>query len=184
MLDRAGITWIFDEDGDIRVRFRSDQQPWIDAVFYEFDTAKADWSMRGEFLGASALQQPDGTTRWEVPVRDGLRPTAVAQKVVDLYLMPRTGGVSMQIHSSIAPLDQPMPMHIKVKPGADQIARIEQAFPRFVAARDERDLWMSGGATGARVDEADFVDLVGEAFDIGLEMFRGPFTGWMYSREV
>lgn len=183
-LDHAGITWSFDDDGDVRVRTRSSQQPWIDAVFYEFDVAKGDWSMRGQFLNGRAVPQSNGMTQWEVPLRGDLRPTAIAQKVVDVYLMPRSGGVGMQVHALIAPQDQPRSIHIKIAPSAEQVSRIERAFPRFVGAGDQRQYWMSGGATGAGVDEAEFTDLVREAFHVGLEMFEGPFTGWMYAREV
>ena len=100
-----------------------------DAVFYEFDTAKADFSMRGQFLNGRAVPQDNGMTRWEVPLDSGHEPTAVAQKVVTVYLMPRPGSVSIQIHASIAPLAQPRPMHIKVIPGSQQVSKIEREYP-------------------------------------------------------
>lgn len=183
VLDRAGVTWTYDNDGDIRVRFRSGQQPWTDVVFYEFDAAKADFSMRGQFLNARAVPQANGMTRWEVPL-GGLEPTAVAQKVVTVYLMPRPGGVGMQVHASIAPMEQPRPMHIKVIPGTQQVNRIERAFPGFVGRGDNKQYWMTGGATGTRVDEADLLDMLSQTRQVGLEMFNGPFTGWLYSTDV
>lgn len=186
-LDRAGVTGSYDDDGDIRVRFRSSQQPWTDVVFYEFDAVKADFSMRGQFLNGRAVPQANGMTRWEVPF-GGLQPTAVAQKVVTVFLMPRPGAVGIQIHASIAPAQQPDPMHIKLVPGRDQVSRIESAFPGFVGRAETRDgssqFWMSGGVIGKRVDEDDLLDMLCTTFDVGLEMFEGPFTGWMYTTDV
>lgn len=183
-LDRAGVSWSFDKDGDVRVRFRSSQQPWIDAVFYEFDTAQADFSMRGQFLNGRAVPQGNGMTSWEVPLDLGYEPTAVAQKVVTMYLMPRPGNVNVQIHAAIAPLGQQRPMHIKVVPGSTQVNKIEREYPGFVGTTGGTHFWMSCGVTGTDVDEADFVDMVRTASDVGLAMFDGPFTGWLYSTDV
>lgn len=143
--------------------------------------------MRGQFLNARAVPQANGLTRWEVPL-GGYAPTAVAQKVVTVYLIPRPGGVGIQVHASIAPSSQPRPMHIKVIPGRDQVSRIERSYPGFVGRAETRDggsqFWMSGGVTGKRVDEDDLLDMLRTTFDVGLEMFDGPFTGWMYSTDV
>lgn len=182
VLDRAGVTWNYDDDGDVRVRFRGRHQ--TDAVFYEFDTAKADFSVRGQFLNARAVPQGNGMTRWEVPLDSGHEPTAVAQKVVTVYLMPRPGSVRVQIYASIAPLDQPRPMHIKVIPGSLQVNRIEREYPGFVGREGNRNFWMSSGLKGTRVDEMEFCNMVGTLSLVGFDMFDGPFTGWAYSRDV
>ena len=183
-LSRVGVTWVYDDDGDIRIRFRSGEQPWIDVVFYEFDAAKVDFSMRGQFLNGRAVPQGDGMTRWEVSTADGLQPTAVAQKVVTVYLMPRSGGVGAQIHASIAPLDQPRPMHIKVIPGSEQVSMIERAFPGFLGRGDNKHFWISGGLTGCHVGDAELLDMLRTMFQIGLQMFDGPFAGWLYSTDL
>ena len=183
-LDRAGVTWNYDDDGDVRVRFRSSRPPSTDLVFYEFDTAKADFSMRGQFLNGRAVPQDNGMTRWEVPLNSGHEPTAVAQKVVTVYLMPRPGSVSVQIHASIAPLAQPRPMHIKVIPGRQQVSRIERQFPGFVGTEGNTHFWMSSAVTGTHADEAEFRNLIHTTSQVGLAMFDGPFTGWMYSTDV
>lgn len=183
-LDQAGMTWSYDDDGDVRIRFRSGQQPWIDVVFYKFDAGNQDFSMRGQFLKGHAIPQANGMTRWEVPLESGHTPTAEAQKVVTIYLMPRSGGISVQIHAAIAPLEQPRPMHIKIRPEDQQISRIEEDFPGFVRAGDSRQVWMSTRVTGARVAETDFCDMVLTASQVGLAMFDGPFTGWLFSRDV
>lgn len=183
-LDSVGVTWSYDDDGDLRVRFRSGQQPWTDAVFYEFDSTKLDFSMRGQFLNGRAVPQENGPTRWEVPIKDGLEPTAVAQKVVTVYLIPRPGGVGIQIHASISPQNQARPMHIKIIPGSQQVDRIERDFPGFVGTGDNKRFWMSGGVAGTRVDESDLLNIVRTSFQVGLGMFEGPFTGWLYSTDV
>lgn len=183
-LDRAGVTWSFDDHGDIRVRFRSGQQPWIDAVFYEFfSTPDGRLSIRGQFLNGRAVPEANGRTRWEVPVNGSL-PTAVAQKVVTVYLMPRPGALAIQIHAAIAPLEQPRPMHIRINPGDDQLGRIERTFPGFSRRWNNDECWMSGQATGGRVDEETLLSLLGTTRRVGLEMFDRPFTGWMYAIEV
>jgi hypothetical protein len=181
-LDHAGMTWSYDDDGDVRIRFRSGQQPWIDVVFYRFDAQ--DFSMRGQFLNGRAVPQANGMTRWEVPLESGHTPTAVAQKVVTIYLMPRPGGVSVQIHAAIAPLEQPRPMHIKIRPEDRQVSRIEKDFPGFVRAGDSKQVWMSTRVGGTRVAETDFCDMVMTAAEVGLAMFDGPFTGWLFPRDV
>lgn len=183
MLDRAGVTWNYDNDGDIRVRFRSSQQPWTDAVFYEFDTVKADFSIRGQFLNARAVPQANGRMGWEVP-RGGIQPTALAQKVVTVYLIPQAGYVRVQVHAAIAPLDQPRPMHIKVIPGRPQVTKIEETFPGFVGTGDSEAYWMSSAPTGTDVGEADFLALLRSTGQVGLHMLDGAFTGWMHSRDV
>jgi hypothetical protein len=183
-LDRAGVTWSLDDDGDIRVRFRSGQQPWTDAVFYEFfDTPDGRLSIRGQFLNGRAVQEGNGRTRLEVP-SDGPLPTAVAQKVVTVYLMPRRGALALQIHAAIAPLGQPRPMHIRINPGNDQLGRIERTFPGFSRRWGNDECWMSGEVTGGHVDEETLLDLLGTARQVGLEMFDHAFTGWMYGTEV
>lgn len=183
-LDQAGATWSYDDDGDVRLRIRSGQQPWTDAVFYEFDATKADFSIRGQFLEGHAVQQENGMTRWEVPLASGHRPTAIAQKVVTVYLMPRPGGINVQIHASIAPLEQPRPMHLKIKPGSQQVSRIEREFPGLVGTGDSRQLWLSTRMRGTRVDETEFSDMVRTLSEAGLAMFDGPFTGWLFPRDV
>lgn len=180
VLDRAGVTWTYDDDGDIRVRFRSRQQPWTDVVSYQLT---ADFSLRGQFLNGRAVPQANGMTRWEVD-RGHLQPSAVAQKVVTVYLIPHAGYVRVQVHAAIAPLDQPRPMHIKVIPGSQQVSRIERAFPGFIGTGDSKAYWMSGAPTGTHVEEQDFLALLSTARQVGLDMFDGPFTGWMYSRDI
>ncbi|WP_027862590.1 hypothetical protein [Marmoricola sp. URHB0036] len=183
-LDRAGVTWNYDDDGDVRVRFRSSQPPGTDAVFYEFDTAKANFSIRGRFLNARAVPDENGMTMWEVPLDSGHEPTAVAQKVVTVYLMPRPGSVSVQIHASIAPLDQPRPMHIKVIPGSQQVSRIERQFSGFVGTEGNTHFWMSSAVARTHVDEMQFRNMIQITSQVGLAMFDGPFTGWLYSTDV
>ena len=114
----------------------------------------------------------------------GHTPTAVAQKVVTIYLMPRPGGISVQIHAAIAPLEQPRPMHIKIRPGDQQVSRIENDFPGFVRAGDAKQVWMSTRVGGTQVAEEAFHDMVMTASEVGLAMFEGPFTGWLFSRDV
>lgn len=183
-LDRAGVTWSYDDDGDVRVRFRSSQPPGIDAVFYEFDTAKQDFSVRGRFLNGRAVPQGNGTSTWEVPLDSEHEPTAVAQKVVTVYLTPRPGSMSIQIHASIAPLAQSRPMHIKVIPGSQQVGRIEREFPGFTGTAGATHFWMSSAITGTNVDETEFRNVVQATSQVGLAMFDGPFTGWLYSTDL
>ncbi|MDX2401415.1 hypothetical protein [Microbacterium algeriense] len=183
VLDRANIAWNYDEDGDIRVRFRSSQEPWTDLVFYEFDTSKADWSVRGSFLGAQRTPLGDGTERWDAP-RDSLQPTALAQKVVDVYLIPKAEGVGIQIHAAVAPLRQPHPMHITVVPGDQKVSSIERSYPRYVGKHSEEGFWFSGGATGAGIAEENFIGMLREASAIGLEMFDHQFSGWFVSADI
>ena len=183
-LDRAGVAWSYDDDGDVRIRFRSGQQPWIDAVFYEFDAVKQDFSIRGQFLKGHAIPQGNGTTRWEVPLGSGHAPTAVAQKVVTIYLTPRPDGISVQVHASIAPLEQPRPMHIKIRPGSQQVSKIEKEFLGFVGTGDSKQFWMSTRMRGTRVPEMNFCDMVITVSEAGLAMFDGPFTGWLFARDV
>ncbi|MBF4766606.1 hypothetical protein ISU10_02350 [Nocardioides agariphilus] len=180
-LGRAGLTWSFDEDGDVRVRFRSSQQPWIDAVFYRLNQ---DFSISGQFLNGHAVPQGNNTTRWEVPLDAGREPTAIAQKVVSVYFMPRPGQVALQIHASIAPLNQPRPMHIKIIPGGQQISQIERAYPGFVGHQGSTQFWVSSAITGSSVDGVTFEQVVRTASSVGLEMFEGPFTGWLYSTDL
>ncbi len=140
--------------------------------------------MRGQFLNGRAMPQGNGMTQWEVPLTAGLNPTAVAQKVVTVYLMPRLGGVSVQIHASVAPMNQPRPMHIKVIPGIQEVSKIERVFPGFVGKGDSKRFWVSSGFTGTQVDEENLLDMLRTTFDVGLHMFEGQFTGWMYSTDV
>ena len=183
-LDRAGVTWNYDGDGDIKVRFRSTEPPGTDVVFYEFDTAKADFSIRGQFLNARATRQADGATRWEVPADSVHEPTAVAQKVVTAYLMPRLGRLDIQVHASIAPLAQQRSMHLKVIPGREQISRIEKQFSGFVGTEGNTHFWMSSALSGTHVDELAFRDAIRAISLVGIAMFDGPLTGWMYSTEA
>ncbi|WP_206475283.1 hypothetical protein [Microbacterium sp. KRD172] len=182
-LDRASIAWSYDEDGDVRVRFRAAQEPWTDLVFYEFDTDKADWSVRGRFLGAQRTPLGDGSERWDAP-HDGQRPTSLAHKVVDIYLIPEPGGVVIQIHAAVAPLKQPRPMHITVVPGDQQISSIERSYPRYTGKHSEAGFWFSGGATGSDVAEEYFIEMLREASGIGLKMFEYQFSGWFVSADV
>ena len=141
--------WTYDDDGDVRFRVQSSQQPWVDAVFYELDPVRADFSVRGLFLDGKATPQGDGTSRWEVSLESGHTPTAVARKIVTVYFMPRPGSVSVQIHASFVPTPSPRPMRVKLIPQAEQIRRIEREFPGFVGAGDETNFWMS--AAGHRL---------------------------------
>jgi hypothetical protein len=184
VLDRARVAWNYDDDGDVRVRFRSSQPPGIDLVFYQFDTATADFSMRGQFLRGRAVPQDNGMMRWEVPLDSGHEPTAVAQKVVTVYLMPRPGSVNVQIHASISPLSQPRPSHIKVIPGDRQVNWIERQFPGFVRTESNTHFWISSAVTGVHVDEMEFLNLIHTCSQVGLAMFDGPFTGRMYSTDA
>ncbi|AQX81543.1 hypothetical protein BWO91_17640 [Plantibacter flavus] len=184
-LDRIGVTWSYDNDGDIRVRFRSGDHPWTDVVYYEL---QQDYSIRGEFLNGRAVPQGNGMTQWEVPLDVEHQPTAIAQKVVTVYLTPRHGGVTVQIHAAVSPLNQPRPIHIKVIPGSKQVSSIQDAFPGYVGKEERRgdssQFWLSVGLNGTRVDDADLLFLVKRTFSIGLRMFDGPFSGWLYSTEV
>jgi hypothetical protein len=184
VLDRAGITWTYDDEGDIRVRFRSNQPPGTDAVFFEFDTTKTDFSMRGQFLNGRAVAQDNGEIRWEVPLDAGHEVTAIAQKVVTAYLMPRPGMVNVQIHAAIAPLGYAHPMHIKVIPGSQQVSKIEREFPGFLGAKSNTHFWMSTAVEGAHVEETQFLSFIRTISQVGHAMFEGPFTGWMYSTDV
>ncbi|MDE0547517.1 hypothetical protein [Microbacterium sp. C7(2022)] len=183
-LDRMGLSWNFDKDGDVRVRFRRGDSPWTDVVFYEFDSARQDFSMRGYFLNARAVPQGNGKTNWEVA--DGLahKATAVAQKVVTVYLMPRQGGLKVQIHASVAPLNQPRPMHIKVVPNSTQISRIERDYPGLVGRGDSEQSWIAGEFEGTLVSDSDLRSLLGTLVEAGRCMFEGPFTGWLFATEV
>jgi hypothetical protein len=79
-------------------------------------------------------------------------------------------------------------MHIKVIPGIHQVRSIERAFPGFIGRAQTRDgssqFWMSGGVTGRRVDDDEFLDMLETTRRVGLDMFDGPFTGWMYATDV
>lgn len=183
-LDRAGIPWSFDDDGDVQVRFRANQPPWVDAVFYEFDTVRQDFSLRGQFLNARLAPRPGGGFNLEVPLTPGQKCTAVAQKIVTIYLSPRPGGIGVQIYAAIAPLDQPRPMHIRVIPGREQVGKIERAYPGFVGRGDERSFWLGSGFGGKDVSESDFSATVRDVSLIGLQMLEGPFTGWMNTSEL
>lgn len=180
-LDRSGLTWSFDKDGDVQVAFRSSRQPWTDAVFYQLDTT--DWRVRGQFLNARAVPQGNGMTSWEVSPDRGSKPTAVARKVVTMYLMPRPGHVLVQIHARIEPLEQPIEIR-GITPESAQLGKIERDYPGFVGRTGDRQFWMSCGVTGTDVDEYDFLDMVARGRDVGLAMFDGPFTGWLYSPEL
>jgi len=146
-----------------------------------------DFSMRGQFLNGRPVPEGNGMTRWEVSLDGGHRPTAVAQKVLTVYLMPGVGGVGVQIHAAVAPLDQRRPMHIKIIPGSDQVGRIEREFPGFTGAAETRNggsqFWMSGRISGTNVDDADLIDIIRMTFRVGLQMFDGPFTGWFYATD-
>lgn len=182
-LDRIGVTWSYDLDGDILVRFRLAEQPWVDAVFYEFDTVKADFSMRGEFLNANFVPLGDGTTRCEVPSGSrGL--TAVAQKLLNVYLTPRAGGMSVQIHGSFESFAPARPIRIKVMTGSLQVSRIERAFPGFVGRGDGKEFWIASGVSGTQIADTDLLEFIRTAFKIGLQMFEGPFTGWAQKPDV
>lgn len=139
--------------------------------------------MRCQFLNGRAVPEANGMTRWEVP-RGRLQPSAVAQKVVTVYLIPNAGYVRVQVHAAIAPLDQPRPMHIKVIPGSQQVSRIERAFPGFVGTGDSEAYWISAAPTGTHVEERDFLAVLSNARQVGLDMFDGPLTGWMYTRDI
>lgn len=141
-LDRLGVIWSFDRDGDVRVAHQSNKQPWVDAAFYEFDVAKADFSMRGEFLHARFETLPDGMIQWELPA-DGPEPTAIARKIVSLYLMPRPEGVVVQVHATIESLAPARPIRIKLIPGGEQVSNIERTFPGFLGVSAGKNFWMS-----------------------------------------
>ena len=118
-------------------------------------------------------------------LEDGRQPTAVAQKVVDVFVMPREQGVFVQVHAAIAPLQQPRPMHIRVVPNAQQVSIIEREFRGFIGTlSDEGQFWVSGGFAGTAVDESEFLALISITPQIGLKMFDGLFKGWLFSVEV
>jgi len=122
-------------------------------------------------------------TSWEIsPADGGSKPTAVARKVVTMYLMPRPGHVLVQIHARIEPLEQPIEIR-GITPGSAQLGKIERDYPGFVGRTGDRQFWMSCGVTGTDTDESDFLDMVARGRDVGLAMFDGPFTGWLYSPE-
>lgn len=185
-LDRIGVGWSFDKDGDVQIRFRRGDSPWTDVVFYEFDTDKQDFSMRGYFLNARAVPQGNGTTNWEVLDHLAHKATAVAQKVVTVYLMPRRGMLAVQIHASVAPLNQPRPMHIKVVPNSTQVSRIERDYRGFVGRGDSKQFWIAGEVEveGGVVSESALRSLLRTLFEVGRSMFDGPFTGWLFATEV
>lgn len=188
-LDRVGMTWTYDNDGDVRFRTRSSQQPWTDPVFYEFDSTSTNFRMRGQFLEGRRVSQGNGGVNWEVSLDQGYRPTAIAQKVVTVYFIPRPGGVRLQIHAAVAPLSQARPMHIQIIPGREQVARIERKYRGFVGTEQTgpdgtKQLWMSGAVAGKQADDSEFLDLIRTLSSVGLEMFDGPFTGWMNTNAI
>lgn len=183
------MTWTYDNDGDVRFRTRSSQQPWTDPVFYEFDSTSTNFRMRGQFLEGRRVSQGNGGVNWEVSLDQGYRPTAIAQKVVTVYFIPRPGGVRLQIHAAVAPLSQARPMHIQIIPGREQVARMERKYRGFVGTEQTgpdgtKQLWMSGAVAGKQADDSEFLDLIRTLSSVGLEMFDGPFTGWMNTNAI
>jgi len=183
-LDRLGITYIEDDDGDVMIRTRSDSPGWIDAVYFEFDSGQADFSIRGEFLNAHASPRGDGSTLWQVPVSVGRTPTAIAQKVVTVYLMPRSDQLLVQVHAAVAPLSSPRPLHLRIAPSASQVDCIRRSFDGMSAKTDGTQFWMMARLRALAVDDRAVLELVQAMFEVGRLMFDGPFTGWMYQSEV
>lgn len=186
--DRVGMTWSYDSDGDVRFRTRSSQQPWTEPVFYEFDATSTNFRMRGQFLEGRRIPHANGVN-WEVSLDQGYQPTAIAQKVVTVYFSPGRGSVRLQIHAAIVPLSQARVMHIQILPGREQVARIERRYPGFVGTEQTgpggtKQLWMSGAVAGQQSDDSEFVDLIQTISTVGLEMFDGPFTGWMNTNAI
>jgi hypothetical protein len=173
VLDRAGIKWEYDADGDIKVQHRLPRPPWVDLVFYEI---APDWSIRGQFLNARATPRAEGGVYFERPT-DGSETTGPAAKVVDVYFMPELGGVGMQVHATIAPLGLARPFQIAIMPTRQQVSRIETSFPRYVGVGEGGQFFMKSGVTGSDLPEAAFVSALREGLEVGLEMFKGPFTG-------
>lgn len=177
-LDSAGIGWTYDADGDVQMRMRVNQQPWIAPVFYELDQS---WQARGQFLEGNLVSHPasNGTT-WEIPRGQAHNPTDIANKVLTFYFMPRPGGLLIQVHGAIAPLGQP-DLRIRVVPSAAQAEHIERNNPSYRVKRevkpDGTTHFFLMTAFNVRVDHANFIELVRSVADVGLEMFDGPFTG-------
>lgn len=182
VLDRLGMTWTYDQDGDVRFRTRSSQQPWTEPVFYEFDPNSANFMLRGQFLEGKRIHQSDGTAIWDVPAQ-AHRPTDVAQKVVTVFLTPGHGGLRLQIHAAVA-VTKPQPMHLRVVPSIEQIARIERGFPGFngveqTGPNGTKQAWMATLVKHNGATDEQFRGLIERASSVGLYMFDGPFTGWL-----
>ncbi len=80
-------------------------------------------------------------------------------------------------------------MHIRIIPGSSQVARIERQYPGFVGTEETgpggtRQFWMAAAMGRNQVDDAKLVELIRAMYSVGLEMFEGPFTGWMYTHAV
>lgn len=175
VLNRAGISWEYDDEGDIKIEHRLPRPPWVDLVFYE---VADDWSMRGHFLNARATSQADGGVYFERPA-GGSATAGPAAKIVDVYFIPEPGGVSMQVHAKIQPLAvaTARPFQIAIMPSRQQINRIERSFPRFHGVGEGGQFFMAGGAAGTNLPEDALVYVFEEALEVGLGMFEGPFTG-------
>ena len=175
------MTWTYDQDGDVRFRTRSSQQPWTQPVFYEFDPSSVNFMLRGRFLEGKRIRQPDGTALWDVPAQ-GHRPTAVAQKVVTVFFTPGHGGLRLQVHAAVA-VTKPQPMHLQVVPSKEQIARIERGFPGFNGVEQTgpdgtKQAWMATLVKHNGATDEQFRSLIERASSVGLSMFDDTFTGW------
>ncbi|MCJ1707854.1 hypothetical protein [Microbacterium sp. VKM Ac-2923] len=173
-LTRIGVTWNYDKDGDIRLRFRGSKL--TDGLVYQLNT---DWTVQGEFLGGRAVPQPDGSTAYEFP-RSGRMPTAIAQKVVTAYLMPRPQGLLVQVHLAVFPLDQPRPFHIKIAPNPATVHAVELRHPGFTGTGDGRQFWMTYCNAATNASDDDFSFFISHLIDVGRDLFEAPFTGWMF----
>ncbi|TPW73189.1 hypothetical protein [Schumannella sp. 10F1B-5-1] len=174
-LDRVGIAWSCNADGDILVRLRRPEPQWIDAVFYEITPG---YSIRGEFLDATTVEEPDGTTRWEVSPY-GPAPTGLTQRIANLYVMPKPEGLGVQAHGSIEGLPPARPIRIKLIPGRPQIDRIEPNYPGLVGRGDSNGFWIGSGIQGSRMEDAELLHFVQMMFQASMLMFDGEFTGWV-----
>lgn len=174
VLDRAGIKWEYDPDGDIKVQHAVPRPPWIDLVSLEI---ASDWSMRGRFLNARSTLGGDGGVHFAPPA-DGSTTMGPAAKVVDVYFAPTPGGVNMQVHATVAPLERPF--HLAIMPAPEQVSRVERSYPRYLGTGDLETFFMAGGATGIDLPEAALVNVLREALQVGLKLFEGPFTGRAY----
>lgn len=180
-LTKAGWSPRYDSDGDVIMRMRSIEPPHADAAFYRIDQ---DYVMRGHLLGATVTQLPDGKTMWTVPDDSPYEPTAIVQKVSTVYLMPRPGGVQIQIHAAVQPISDTRPMHIKVTADAQRKAELERDYPNFGVVTDGRLTWLSTTAVARRASTSDLMTLIRTCWQAGLDMIGTDFTGVLVGRRI
>lgn len=178
-LDRLGLSWSLDNDGDICIRFRSLEEGGTDAVFYEFDTVKQDFSITGRFLNGRVTQLPDGSQQWSILRTSGLEPTAIAQKVTTLFFMPRAGRLAFQIHAAIVPLGVAAPINISVIPTDEQLQRIQIVLPGVSVQRGNGELWLTGALSVPHATDESLRSFIQSAAAAGKKMFSDRFTGFM-----